>query len=174
MERKILSANAPSLREKSKQVSKIDKKIKVLISDMKATLLSQKDPQGVGLAAPQIGKNVRLFIIKPEKTIKTIINPKILEISKEKPKKPSTKETPMEGCLSVPNFYGPLTRAKRVKIQYLNEKGERLVEEFRGLGAQIVLHEIDHLNGILFIDHLLEQKLPLFEYKNGEWLKIEI
>ena len=80
----------------------------------------------------------------------------------------------MEGCLSLPNFYGPLKRADYVKIKYLNEYGEEKIEEFKGFFAQIVLHEIDHLEGILFIDRLLTAKKPLFRLKGKEWEEVEL
>ncbi len=173
MIRNILPSTNPRLRIKSKPVARLDKKIHLLIKDLKDTLLAQKDPEGIGLAAPQIGKNVRVFVIKPKDKISVIINPEILSVGKPKSSK---KEKPnlMEGCLSLPHFYGPIKRPRKIKIKFINEKGEQEVKEFTGLEAQIIQHEIDHLNGVLFIDRLLEQKKPLYEYKNGEWEKVEL
>lgn len=172
----------PSLRAVSKPVQSVDKKITLLIKDLKDTLVVQKDPEGIGLAAPQIGKNLRLFIMTEGKKLKTIINPEILSFSsikaekkevKSKTKKSMEKKI-MEGCLSLPHYYGPLERTKLIKLKYLDEKGKERIETFEGLPAQIVQHEIDHLNGILFIDRLLEQKAQLFEFKGGEWEEVEI
>lgn len=179
MIRNILASTDKRLRIKSKPVTKIDKKILSIIKDLKDTLNAQKDPEGIGLAAPQISKNVKVFIIKPDKVMKVIINPEVLDISEDPIDVGSEKQNPsrkniMEGCLSLPHYYGPIKRARKIKIRYLNEKGEPKIETFKGLEAQIVQHEIDHLNGILFIDRLLEQKKPLYEYVNGKWEEVEI
>lgn len=179
MIRNILASTDKRLRIKSKPVTKIDKKILSIIKDLKDTLNAQKDPEGIGLAAPQISKNVKVFIIKPDKVMKVIINPEVLDISEDPIDVGSEKQNPsrkniMEGCLSLPHYYGPIKRARKIKIRYLNEKGELKIETFKGLEAQIVQHEIDHLNGILFIDRLLEQKKPLYEYVNGKWEEVEI
>jgi peptide deformylase len=166
----ILQSSDPRLRKKSKKVKRVDKKIKILIEDMKKTLIAQKDPEGVGLAAPQVGKNIRLFLIKPDKEITVIINPKIISVSKS-----SLKNTKiLEGCLSLPNFYGPLKRSRNITISYLDEDEKQKTQEYKGFMAQIIGHEMDHLNGILFVDRLLEQNKPLYELKNGEWERVEI
>ncbi|MCX7928372.1 MAG: peptide deformylase [Patescibacteria group bacterium] len=172
----ILKSNNPKLRIKSKPVSKLDKKTKEIIKDLYDTLLAQKDPEGIGLAAPQIGKNLRIFLMKDKDTIKTIINPEIVEIKKDLKNK-SNKKKPklMEGCLSLPHYYSPLTRYEYVTIKYKDENWEDKVETFIGLSAQIIQHEIDHLNGILFIDHVVGQQLPLYEHtKDGQWQKVEL
>ncbi len=180
MIRPILQSGDPVLRQKSKPVEKFDKKITDLIRDMRETLDVQKDPEGIGLAAPQIGKSLRIFLMKPKKNEKAtvVINPKIVSIKNTAHRSRSTihksKSDIMEGCLSLPHFYGPLKRANKITLEFQDEKGEKKTQSFEGLMAQIVQHEIDHLDGVLFIDRLLEQKKPLFEYKNGEWEKIEI
>src|SRR4030042_4153673 len=163
MIQKIVTVKDPVLRIKSKEVTRFDKKIFNLIKDLKETLAIQKDPIGVGLAAPQIGKNLRMFAIKPKEVIKIIINPVVISISKE-PKELADEHTKlMEGCLSLPNLYGPLKRPDVIRVNYLNEKGEKATSLFDGFEAQIIQHEIDHLNGILFTDRLLQQKKPLYE-----------
>lgn len=172
MIRKIVPVTDPVLRKKSKSVKKIDKKIKSLIDDLKDTLLSQKDPEGVGLAAPQIGKNIRLFAMKPKKDITIVINPKIVNIEDDEGVKKDPKT--LEGCLSLPRYYGPLIRPRKIAIKYLSEEGKKITKTFKGFPAQVVQHEIDHLDGILFVDHLLEKKQPLFEYKNGGWHEVEL
>ncbi|MFV1917142.1 MAG: peptide deformylase [Patescibacteria group bacterium] len=175
MIRKILKVTDSRLRQKSHTVKKIDKKTRVLISDLKKTLDAQKDPEGVGLAAPQIGKNLRVFIMKFKGEIQVIVNPEIVSIVKVKKKKENTKdEKIMEGCLSLPNYYGPLTRPQKIKIKYTSEDGKQIVEVFEGFKAQIIQHEIDHLNGMLFVNRLLEQKKPLYELAGGEWEEVEL
>jgi peptide deformylase len=172
MIRKIVSVTDPVLRKKTKPVKKIDKKIKGLIKDLKDTLLAQSDPEGVGLAAPQIGKSLSIFAMKPDKNITIIINPKVVSIKgKKKIKKPPKT---FEGCLSLPHYYGPLVRPKHITIEYLSENGEKKVKTFKDFPAQVIQHEIDHLNGVLFVDHLLEKKLPLYEYKDGGWSEVEL
>lgn len=178
MIQKIVQSGDPILRLTCKPVIKIDKKIKDLIKDLKDTLEIQKDPEGVGLAAPQIGKNLRIFAINYKDLKRIVINPKIIKIKplvKSSPKKDTDKQEILEGCLSLPYYYGPLKREPYVKIKYLDEFGKEIVEEFKGFDAQIIMHEIDHLNGVLFIDHLLKQNKKLFKLdKDDEWEEVEI
>lgn len=176
MIRKILQSRDPVLRAKAKPVLAVDKKIKDLIRDLKDTLSIQKDPKGVGLAAPQIGRSLQVFVCNYRNFERVVINPKIIsltEMTKAEREKKSKREI-LEGCLSLPYYYGPLKRAKKVKVEYLNEQGEKVTEEFVGFDAQIILHEIDHLNGILFVDHLLKEKKPLYKVENDEWEEVEL
>ena len=177
MIRKILRSGDPKLREISKPVTKIDSKILKLVQDLKETLEVQKDPEGVGLAAPQIGKNLRVFVANYKELNKVFINPVILETHQS----PKSRHEILEGCLSLPNYYGPLKRNQKLKIKYQVPKmanGQWLMvnktETFTGFRAQIVAHEIDHLNGILFIDRLLEQKKPLYKLEGDNWEKVEL
>jgi peptide deformylase len=174
----ILVSGDKVLRTVSKPIEKIDKKVLSLISDLKDTLVVQKEPEGVGLAAPQIGKNLRVFVMMPDKVCKVIINPEIISISKstKAPTKKLAKKHKkiMEGCLSLPNYYTPLERPFFIKIKYSDETGKEIVEEFEGVDAQIVQHEIDHLDGKLFIDRMFEQKKTLYEYNKGEWSEVEL
>lgn len=174
MIRKVVTADNPTLRKKSKAVKKVDKKILQLVKDLKDTILAQKDPEGVGLAAPQIGKNLRVFAMREGKKIKIVINPKIVKMSKEKKLNEKDKGDILEGCLSIPHYYGPLSRSQRVTLEYTTEKGKKATEEFKGFPAQVVQHEVDHLNGILFTDKLLTQKKPLYKYVGGdEWEEVD-
>lgn len=177
MIRKILKSGDPLLRKVSKPVKKIDKKVLSLIKDLKDTLAVQKDPEGVGLSACQIGVNLRVFVmlLVKDKKIVSVINPQVLAIS-EKKVKPTTKKgsSILEGCLSLPSYYAPLKRSASVKIKYLSPDGSQLTEEFSGFQAQIVQHEIDHLNGMMFLDRLLKQKKPLYKLEDGEWVEVEL
>ena len=174
MVRKILKTNEPRLRQASKPVGLIDKKILNLIQDLKETLLVQKDPEGVGLAAPQIGKNLRIFVMKEKSNIKVVINPQVIKLNKGKEIKSTKKDKIMEGCLSLPHYYGPLTRANKLRLKYKTVDGNEREEEIEGFTAQIVQHELDHLDGILFIDRLLEQKKSLFKQEGDEWVEVDI
>lgn len=184
MIRKILRSGDPKLREKSKPVIKIDSKILELIRDLKETLAIQKDPEGVGLAAPQIGKGMRVFVANYKDLNRVIINPEIVEThqSQATSHRPQpAKSEILEGCLSLPNYYGPLKRNQKLKIKYQTLEmvnGQWLTvnktESFSGFDAQIILHEIDHLNGVLFLDRLLEQKKPLYKLEKNTWEEVDI
>ena len=179
MIRKILLSSDPVLRQKSKAVTAVDKKIRKLIQDLKDTLSVQKDPEGVGLAAPQIGKNLRVFVANYKDFERVVVNPEVIKIepgirNQTPGKKKKSKREILEGCLSLPYYYGPLKRAARITVKYLNEKGEEVTETFEGFNAQIIMHEIDHLEGILFVDHLLKEKKPLYKVKGDEWEEVEL
>ena len=126
------------LRKKSKKVEEITPKIRELIEDM----IDEAD--GVGLAAPQVGILRRIFVIDVGEGPIVCINPEILETS--------GSQTDDEGCLSLPGYYAPVCRPNYVKFRFFNEDMEECVMEGEGLFARAVLHENDHLNGILFKD----------------------
>lgn len=177
MVQKIVQSGDPVLRLKAKKVGRVDAKIKNLIKDLYDTLAVQKEPEGVGLAAPQIGRSLRVFLAKYKKLDKIVINPEIVSISNlphttKKPK--GSKKEILEGCLSLPHYYGPLKRSEEVTLKYLNAEGNETTETFTGFDAQIMLHEIDHLNGILFIDHILKEKKPLYHVEGDKWEEIEL
>ncbi len=149
----IINPN-PILRKKSEEIKIEDlnnQDLQKLMQDMAPTML-EKD--GVGLAAPQIGKNIRLIVINTKDGPQYFINPKII-------KKSILKEWGEEGCLSVPDVFGMVKRSKKVYCEYFDIKGEKKSIEALGLMARILQHEIDHLDGILFIDkakNLREEK----------------
>ena len=147
--KKIVKYGTPSLREKSKEVHKISKKIQILVEDLYDTLYALN---GVGLAAPQIGENLRVFVIDvgtDPKTMNpiTFINPKIL--------KKEGAINSYEGCLSFPEAYTNVRRYKYVKVKALDIKGRPFILEAKdgSLLSRAIQHEFDHLDGILFIDH---------------------
>ncbi len=174
MIRKIVDIKEHSLHQKSKPVEKIDKKILSIIEDMRDTLAAQKDPEGVGLAAPQIGRNVQIFLMQYDNVDKIIINPKIIKKSKELLEGKNKDGKLLEGCLSLPHYYGPIKRSKRVTISYMDPAGKTVTETFEGFLAHIVQHEIDHLNGVVFLDHILEQKAPLYLFDGDDWEEVEL
>ena len=137
----IKTAGNPVLRQVAAKVTKIDKRIKRLLSDMADTMYKA---DGVGLAAPQIGVSVRIVVIDVGDGILEMINPEI--ISKE------GSCINVEGCLSVPNFDGEVERAKSVKVKYQDRNGKPIVLNTTDILAIAVQHELDHLDGILFID----------------------
>ncbi|MGI6449904.1 MAG: peptide deformylase [Desulfitobacteriia bacterium] len=129
------------LKEKAQEVSKITPNIHKLLDNMAETMYEAK---GVGLAAPQIGIPKRVVVIDTGEGLFELVNPVILEKTGE--------EVDQEGCLSIPNLVGDVRRAKRVVAQALNRQGEMIEYEVEGLLARAFQHEIDHLNGILFVD----------------------
>lgn len=174
MIRKILTADNPVLRKQSKPVTKFDESLKTLVDDMFETLDAQTDPEGVGLAAVQIGVLKQVFILyeDDEKQIKRVfINPKVLEKQKGSYDK---KNEPLEGCLSIPHYYGPLIRSRDILIEFQDTSGRKTTQKFTGFAAQIILHEMDHLKGRLFIDRLFEKNQPLYEHKKGKWYEVDL
>ena len=140
---KIVKEGSQSLRQKSRPVEKINKRIITLLDDMRETL---KDAGGIGLAAPQIGVLRRVAIIEiDEGDLIEMINPEIIEREDE--------QREVEGCLSAPGKYAETVRPARVKAEYLNRDGERCEREGLELLARAFCHEIDHLNGVLCFDN---------------------
>ena len=139
------------LRKVSKEVSELTDNLKLLISDMKETM---NDSNGVGIAAVQVGVLRRIIIVEDTETNeqKVFINPVIIEESKE-------HEVDTEGCLSVPGMKGKVDRALKIKVKAKNENMEDVEFEAEGLYAREILHEVDHLDGILYIDKVLEGTL---------------
>lgn len=171
----IVRAPNPVLSEIARPVGQIDKNILKLIEEMKKTLDATRDPEGVGLAAPQVGKSLRIFIMKPTpKSEATVcINPFILGKSEvlaplKRPKKSGNKKAgALEGCLSLKDIWGPVLRSPHITIQYTDEKGVTKTKTLKGFSATIAQHEIDHLEGILFPKLVLEQKGTLYKsHKN--------
>lgn len=177
MVQKIIDIHNPILRKKAKKIEKIDKKIAMIIQSMKDTLKDQKDPEGVGLAAPQIGKNMRIFLIDYKSRKEVFINPEIVSLDtvhSQKISKDTEGNQILEGCLSLPHYYGPVKRAQAVTLKYQNEEGKHLEEKFTGFLAHIVQHEMDHLDGTLFVDRILEQNSKLYLFDGDEWEEVTI
>jgi peptide deformylase len=133
------------LRKKAVKVTDADfnsKEFKKFIDEMSGAML-EKD--GLGLAAPQVGVSKRLFIANTKQGPIAMINPKII-------KKSWRKETDEEGCLSLPGVYGDVARYKTLKVKAQNHQGREVVLEAKGLFARVIQHEMDHLDGVLFID----------------------
>lgn len=160
---RILTVPNPLLRQKANPVGRIDKKTLEIINDLKDTLLFQENPKGVGISAPQIGRLVRICLVYSRKSKKllTLVNPEIIWKSKRIVDHIPESKNPYEGCLSVPGYWGLVKRHKEIKIRYLTPENQAVVRKFSGFTGVVVQHEIDHLDGILFIDRILEQKARL-------------
>lgn len=147
----------PVLREKSLMVKEITPEILNLIKDMAETMYTAS---GMGLAAPQVGVSKRIIITDGEEEgLIVLINPTIIESEGEVIKE--------EGCLSVPDIYSQVKRSSKVTIKALNESGDPIEITKEGLIARALQHEIDHLNGILFIDKIgrMERQILLNKLK---------
>ena len=167
----------PVLTALSQKVTKIDKKILSIVEEMKKTLISTDNPKGVGLAAPQIGLPLAIFITKPndKSPIGIFMNPEITwksselsEIVREGKENDKRKEKKLEGCLSIPEVWGYLRRPSKVRLKYMGTDGKTREEEFTGFMATIVQHETDHINGILFTHRVMEQKERLYKIELNE------
>ncbi len=139
---KIIEAGAPILKGTAKPVDHITKHTKKLLDDMAETMYAA---EGVGLAAPQINQSLKLVVLDDGNGLIELINPEILSHSDE-------TEMGVEGCLSVPGYYGSVSRYKKIKVRALNRHGKTVVYEPEGFLARIFQHEIDHLYGTLFIE----------------------
>ncbi len=195
----IITVPSSVLRQLAKPVEALDRRVLNIVKNMEKTLLAAKNPQGVGLAAPQIGVSLRIFLVRPVKNgpITVLINPEIIKFSQRKVS-PNTKRGVYEGCLSIPHHYAPITRSASVTVKYqtLNNSplsfpsleteglislregsGGELLEKtqvFSGFAAHVIQHEMDHLNGILFIDRVLEQNAKLYKTEGKDWVEVGI
>ena len=141
--------SCPSLRETSRDLAASElaqAEIKKLIADMEKTM---KEKDGAGLAAPQVGRNLKIIVINTQDGTLALVNPKIL-------KKSWKKEVMEEGCLSLPEVFGLVKRSAKVRVIGLSPDGTKIYFTAAGFLARVLQHEIDHLSGILFIDKAKE------------------
>lgn len=136
----------PVLRSKAKEVEEVNEKTNQLIDNMFETMYEE---DGVGLAAPQVGmlKRIAVVDIREDNPI-VLINPEIIE--------EEGKAIMEEGCLSIPNRTGEVIRSRKIKLRSLNREGEEIEFEAEGFEARAIQHEMDHLDGVLFIDKMVE------------------
>ncbi len=156
MIRTIVTKDMPSIREISKEVDKdflVSVECKQLLADMEETM---KATDGVGIAASQIGENIRIVLVTDEHKKQFLVHPKVTWASWRK----SWGE---EGCLSVPGVFGQVRRPASIKVSALDVEGKEIYFDAKGFFARVIQHEIDHLDGILFIDRAKD----LHEVKKG-------
>ncbi|MDP3736669.1 MAG: peptide deformylase [Hyphomonadaceae bacterium] len=151
--RTILTVPDPVLKQVSKRVDIVTDETRALMDDMLETMYAAP---GIGLAAVQVGVPIRVIVMDLAKEDEKpnpqyFVNPEILETDDE-------TQTYEEGCLSVPDYFDEVERPKRAKLRYLNYKGEQVEEWAEGMYAVCIQHEMDHLQGTLFIDHLSRLK----------------
>ena len=155
----IITRDNPRLRLKARRVPKVDESVRRLMDDMVDTML---DAPGVGLAANQVDVLLRIIVMKVDNQLYTLANPEVVRSSGE--------QIGYEGCLSVPGFIGEVARAEKVTIKALNRNGKEVRIKGEGLLARAIQHEIDHLDGVLFIDRLtsLDTLRPVAEASDEE------
>jgi peptide deformylase len=169
--RRIYETPDPVLRQISRPVETFDDELRTLVADMFETMY---DAPGIGLAAVQVGVPIRLLVIdlqEPEeeggesvRDPRVFINPEVLWHS-------DTEVPYTEGCLSVPEQYAEVLRPDRIRARWQDEKGKTYEEDIEGLLAVCLQHEMDHLNGVLFIDHLSRLKRDMVLKKLAKWRK---
>lgn len=156
----------PVLRQKSAPVERVDADLGRLVDDMLETMY---DAPGIGLAAIQVGVPRRLLVLDVSKdedgrNPHIFINPEIVSASDE-------RATYEEGCLSIPDYYAEVERPATVKVRHLDREGKEQMTEAEGLLATCLQHEIDHLNGVLFIDHISKLKRDMVVKKFAKLAK---
>src|SRR5688572_8644206 len=149
----------PVLRQRANEVAEVSEVTRQLIRDMFETMYAE---EGVGLAAPQVGVSERIIVVDPQQDdlpAFALINPEILEASKE-------TEKGEEGCLSIPGLRDLVERSQRVVVRGLTPEGQARQLDLEGLPARIIQHEVDHLDGVLFIDRVsaLKRKMLLAKW----------
>lgn len=177
---KIIIAPNPILTTTSSPITNISSPV----LEIAQNLISSLANKGIGLAAPQIGKNKAIFIIKlPQGNPQVFINPAITAHSKKKQysllleetNQPEENHHPqpfIEGCLSLPHLYGTVKRWAEIEASWLNLKGKKIKKNLTGLEAIVFQHELDHLKGLLFPQRVKKEGGQLFQEKNGQLEKI--
>lgn len=142
---KVRKYGDPALRRSATPIGEVTPEVRAIIGDMTETMY---DEVGIGLAAPQVGISLRLIVLSDEqgRGVQALLNPAIVERGGE--------VTGEEGCLSIPGVFAPVTRAAWVKVEARSVDGQPLTINARGLRARVLQHEIDHLDGVLFIDRV--------------------
>ena len=142
--RTIVQYGKPVLRQRAKKIHRVDASIQALIDDLIDTVYAAN---GAGLAAPQIGVPLRAIVTNVDDKLQIVINPEIVEMSDE-------EVEGEEGCLSIPGWYGPVRRKQRVTVRGLSRKGKPIKLKVADWEARAFQHEVDHLDGILFVDRM--------------------
>lgn len=170
MIRKFLALPDEKIRQTSDEVVAFDKNLHNLIKDLIDTSEAQKNPPALGLAAPQINVFKRVFVAKIKNKFRPFINARIVKTSKK-------EGAYLEGCFSVGGIYGHVIRPLEVTVEAQDKNGKKMIKSYKGLPARILQHEIDHLEGRLFVDLAHEQNGKLFgveKNKKGDEQLVEL
>lgn len=171
----LYAENESVLRKESRPVQTLNRRIRKVIEDLKDTLRHHEE--GVGLAAPQIGVHWQVVVVRlggdPEGEAEAgppqaLLNPQIVEVGE--------KQRGFDGCLSFPNLYAETTRPHHLRVASLDEDGERAERTYEGFDAVVVHHEIDHLRGVLFIDHVesIEDMYQVYADEDGNLVRVPL
>ena len=158
----ILTYPDEQLKQISSPVEFVDEKLLAFITDLEETM--RNGPGGVGIAAPQVGQLLRVAIVDVSSKPKIQQHGRLVLINPEITKWDGMK-VGREGCMSVPDFTGNVIRAEQIKLNYLDEQGEQQSIETSGYEARAIQHEMDHLDGMLFLDRLVSRRNDLFKRK---------
>lgn len=171
----IIALPNPHLRQKSQRVLVVTDEVKELVTDMQSATLDWEDSRphelGVALAAVQVDRLERIVVVrndfdnKDDRTFIALINPEIVKFE-------GTTVYDHEGCLSVPDIYGLVPRASKVRVRAIDEQGREVRMKAQGFLARVLQHEIDHTNGILFIDHIKDQDVFFNLTEDGKLKKV--
>jgi peptide deformylase len=156
--REIVTLGHPVLKQKCKKIHRIDDSVRQLVEDLTETVGAT--PNGAGLAAPQIGVPLRAIVTHIDGKTRAVINPEIVETSED-------EIEAEEGCLSIPGWYGPVWRKRQVLVRGLSPTGKRLKIKADEFEARVFQHEIDHLDGVLFIERM-EDRNKLHRVESDE------
>jgi peptide deformylase len=190
MRKSILTVPNPVLRTKSVALAQTTKGLEAHLQNLGETLEKKRNPKGVGLSSPQIGKNWRSFTtllpdsannegggrpLSPEEPthLAIYLNPEILETSKTRTFGPDENDPILEGCLSIPGLYGPVPRWNWVRLQWLTPAFQKQEKIFYGFFARVIQHEFDHLEGILFTDYIKQLDLPIYKPQGSKMVEID-
>lgn len=168
----IVEVPDKKLRRISEPIKEVTKEIRELLLDLEETLKKATNPEGVGLSLPQVGHNLRAFFTYIDHKPRFYVNPEILDVSDHITYGPRPDRPIMEGCLSIPRYYGPVPRPYKVRIKAEDEYGEEFTRTLSSFRARVFLHELDHLDGKLFTDYTKEFNLPLYEVVNEEFVPV--
>lgn len=182
--RPIIHAPHPSLRAVAKPVTNADTKMLQLQRNLGETLMAHTNPQGVGLAAPQINEKWRMFVTYLESSesdqpqLKAFVNVRLIDRAEKEVVGVSPRDPDLEGCLSIPHLYAPVLRPEWVTLEYQTLEPDMTLSDFHTMTffdftARVMQHELDHLDGILFTDHVLKQGQPLYESRGRDLVSID-
>lgn len=182
--KKIIIAPHPTLRKVAEPIQSIDKKVLEHIDALQDTLKAARNPRGVGLAAPQIDTSRRIFATWLETSqsddpiMRIFINPRVIDRADRSVIGVNPRDPELEGCLSIPHLYGPVSRPEWVTLEFQtlapdNTLSDLHTETFFDFAGRVMQHELDHLDGILFTDYLISQSQPVYHLVNGKLQLVE-